>query len=375
MKTLYPDYQNSIANLACSILRYYGAETPDNGTLPLADGVLCREYKNIVILLLDGMGQNILESNLEPDGFFRRNLRGVYSSVFPPTTVAATTSIDSGLFPNQHGWLGWECYYKDIDKNVTVFLNTVQGTKEPAADYNVPRAFCPYVSVIDRLRAAGAGAYYSTPFELPFPQDFDAVCDRVAELCAQGGRKYIYAYWNEPDHVMHMNGISAEKTAALLRKLEKRTEELWKTLSDTLLIVTADHGQIDSEIAVVTDYPDIMDCLARMPSIEPRALNLFVRDGCGEKLISAFAEHFGGRFKIFSKAEVKSRQLFGTGTNHPRFDEMLGDYLAVSTDSLTMFNTARQIVGVHAGLTEEEMKIPFIAVESGRKPQKSKNKA
>ena len=101
MKLLYPDYNNCIANLACSVLKYFGAQAP-NKTLAMADELFKNQYKNVVVLLLDGMGRNIIEKNLDSDGFFRSNLKGIYTSVFPPTTVSATTSIDSGLFPNQH---------------------------------------------------------------------------------------------------------------------------------------------------------------------------------------------------------------------------------------------------------------------------------
>lgn len=37
MKIKYPDYENSIANLACSILKHFNADCPDNGTLEMAD--------------------------------------------------------------------------------------------------------------------------------------------------------------------------------------------------------------------------------------------------------------------------------------------------------------------------------------------------
>lgn len=87
-----------------------------------------REYENVVVILLDGMGKCIVDGNLEPDGFFASHLAGTYSAVFPPTTVAATTSICSGLYPVEHCWLGWDCYYPKIDKTVTVFLNREAGT-------------------------------------------------------------------------------------------------------------------------------------------------------------------------------------------------------------------------------------------------------
>ena len=63
MNIKYPDYKNSIANLACSILKYYGIEPP-NPTLPQADMLLDRKYQNIVVILLDGMGTSSLEKHL-----------------------------------------------------------------------------------------------------------------------------------------------------------------------------------------------------------------------------------------------------------------------------------------------------------------------
>ena len=83
MKLTYPDYHNCIANLACSILHYYGV-TPPNPTLPQADKLLCRPYKNVVLLLLDGMGVSSMKQHLSEHGFFRRNLKSVYSSTFLP---------------------------------------------------------------------------------------------------------------------------------------------------------------------------------------------------------------------------------------------------------------------------------------------------
>ena len=70
----YPDYHNCIASLACSLLQYYGINPP-NSTLPQADALLQKKYKNIVLLLLDGMGMNILKKHLSKDSFFCRKDR------------------------------------------------------------------------------------------------------------------------------------------------------------------------------------------------------------------------------------------------------------------------------------------------------------
>ena len=360
----FPDYDNCIVNLSCSIMKHFGVEPP-NGTLPLADKWLEKRYKNVVVLLLDGMGVNILEEHLKPSGFFRKNLKGVYSSTFPPTTVAATTAMDSGLYPLQSAWLGWEGYFKEIDKNVVYFRNTDQ-YGDPAADFNVAWTYCPYQRIADRIKSTGTKAYYATPFYDPYLYNFDKICKRVKQLCEEEGEKYIYAYWTEPDQTMHEEGCHTRRIKSLLQEIESRTKELAQSLSDTLLIITADHGHINCDGVAITDYPDIMECLKRMPSIEARALNLFVKTGMSEKLQTAFQKHFGDKFLLLSKEEVLEKQLFGRGENHSRSEEMLGDFIAIGTDNLSIYNSVEEknyFKAHHAGMTKAEMEIPLIAIQ------------
>ena len=68
---LMPDYNHSILNLITSILKNYGIETKYN-SLEKIDKLLKRKYKNVVLVILDGMGENILE-NISPDGLFYKN--------------------------------------------------------------------------------------------------------------------------------------------------------------------------------------------------------------------------------------------------------------------------------------------------------------
>ena len=56
---LFPDYNHSILNLITSILKNYKVSTQYN-TLEKIDQLLEKQYKNIVLVILDGMGENIL---------------------------------------------------------------------------------------------------------------------------------------------------------------------------------------------------------------------------------------------------------------------------------------------------------------------------
>lgn len=392
MDIRFPDYDNCLVNLANSVLKRFGAETMHE-TMPLADKYLAKGHKNVVVLLMDALGMSIIEKHLDKEGFLRSHCAGAYDSVYPPTTVAATTSILSGLYPNEHGWLGWDLYYPGLDKNVTVFTNSNQlkekeGAKpyigedgkavwkedslvetEPAAMFNAGFKYTPYKNLVDRINEAGGKAYASMPFLPPFPSDFDAILRRVEDLCKEPGEKYVYAYWNEPDSTMHRTGIDSAETCELVAALEKKIEEFASHLEDTLLIVTADHSHMNGVNHCLLDYPDICECLVRMPSFEPRTLNLFVKEECRENFPEIFRKHFGDDLLLLTRKEVLEKKVFGTGTDNELLDRMIGDFVAFAVTPTSIFNThieAQEMTGGHAGLTQEEIKIPLIVVERGK---------
>ncbi|MDY3072864.1 MAG: alkaline phosphatase family protein [Eubacteriales bacterium] len=358
-KLVRPDYENCIANLPNSILKKWDVGTVGK-TLPLADRYLKKDYQNIVVLLLDGMEKCILEESLEQSGAFRSHLAGIYHSVFLSTTVAATTSMLTGQQPCEHGWLGWDCYYPQIGKTVTVFRNTVQGTDEPAADFHVAGKYAPYTDIIHKIRTAGGNACYCLPFVPPFPDSFEAVCSRIKALCREPGKKYIYAYWDQPDGLLHKYGRRAPEVTAELKHMEACVASIARELADTLLFVTADHGHINTESAVLQEHPAITDCLVRLPSLEPRVLNFFVKEGKREKFVRAFRREFGDKFLLLPMAEAIDAKLMGTGREHPLFRAMLGDFLAVAADDLSIFFAEEKCVSMHGSLTEDEMLIPLL---------------
>lgn len=361
-RLVWPDYRNCIANLPNSVLKSFGAETPGE-TLPLADRFLKKDYQNVVVLLLDGMGISILEKHLRENGPFRSRLAGAYQSVFLSTTTAATTSAMSGLQPCEHCWLGWDNYYPQIDRNVTVFLNTLQNTETPAADYHVAFRYTPYENAVNRMERAGYKGYMCTPFEPPYPKDFDAILNLIEARCAEPGRKYIYAYWSEPDGLMHEHGTEAPVVHETLTALEEQISGFAKRLKDTLIFVTADHGHIDTDYAVLQDYPELCDCLVRLPSLEPRVLNFFIREGKKELFEHLFRERFGEHFILMTTEEALEKNLFGTGKHHDCFRSMLGDYLAIATGPYSIYFNDERWASMHGSVTEEEMMIPLIVFE------------
>ncbi|MDR1196767.1 MAG: alkaline phosphatase family protein [Candidatus Nomurabacteria bacterium] len=369
MKLTYPDYQNCGVNLANSILRHFGAPT-HHATLPALDAKLAaRPYKNILVLLIDGLGSKILERHLPAESFLRRHHASDLSAVFPATTTAATTSICSGLTPMEHCWLGWNNYVPDIDKVVTMYLNTIKDTETPAADYNVCQKFFAYTDIFQQIRAAGGQAIHVSSYE---PGEFyfekhnlEECIDRIKLACDRPDQKYIYAYFADPDHTMHDYGVDAPETAQKIREIDAAIQDLATELSDTLLIVTADHGHRDIDYKVLSDYPKLYETLLRPTSIEARAANFFIKPDMKDQFEREFAKDFSDKFVLFTKRQVLDRQLFGDGQPHPRFEKCLGDFMTIAgaDQAINDTNEAEQLVSTHAGLTADEMTVPFIVAE------------
>lgn len=357
-----PNYDNCIANIPNSVLKWFGL-APNGKSLPQIDALLQKDYKNVVLLLLDGMGTYIMREHLSEDGPFRKHLSDKISTVYISTTTAGTTSALTGLQPCEHGWLGWDCYFPQIDENVTIFRNTLEGTSIPAADYDVAHKYLPYESAVDKITKAGFKAYSSMPFLPPFPDSIDAILERIEMLCKEDGKKYIYSYWNQPDGALHDKGLRNQEVHDLLINLENKVDALASKLEssdDTLFIITADHGHIDNRIAFLKDYPEIKNCLVRDPSLEPRCLNLFVKEGFEDTFVELFNKEFGQDFKLLRTDDFIAQGFMGTNKPRPEFRAMLGNYIAVAISDLSLYFTDDSHVSMHGGLTRKEMEIPLI---------------
>lgn len=363
-----PDYSRSLLSLISSILKHYGV---DNGhsTLKEMDELLNRNYKNVVLMLFDGMGDSILNKHSDVAGFLLKNNKAVISSVFPTTTTAATTTVESGLSPIEHGWLGWALYFGNIDKTVCLFPNTVFRGEGMAADYNVAERNLAYKSVFEQIEEATSNkvkTYEISEFADIKAKNVDEICELVENITKENGEKYIYTYLKQPDYDMHNLGTEHIKIKNHIQKINDRLMQMCDNLQDTLVIITADHGHVDVEWAFLPDYPDIWACLERIPSIEARALTFFVKDGKKEEFAYLFNKYFANDYELISKDDVIKNKLFGEGSPHPLAYSFVGDYLAVAKGKLALdVSPYREGVfkSAHAGTTAEEYNIPLIVID------------
>ena len=372
-KVCKPDYKNNLVNLANSILQYFKCST-HHSTLPALDAFLQEDYQTVVLLVLDGMGVDMLEHNLSEKSFLRRHLVKEISSVFPPTTTAATTSIYTGLTPQEHGWAGWQCYFKEYGRNIELFLQRDFYTGKNL-DVDVGKEFLGHKKLFEQINEQGKYKAYGVArfwggYDVETMSD---VCNKIAELAKGKDKKFILAYYKEPDATMHHTGCYSDKTKTKIKSLDRHMEQLAQKLKNALLIVTADHGLIDiSEDVRLEKIKEIDECLRLPPAIEPRAAAFYVKEDKKDQFVKEFKKRFGQDFILLSSEEYLQQGYAGEGKMHPKFREFLGDYMALATGSrILQYQTEGGVDSVefkahHAGLTDKEMIVPLIVYQSDK---------
>ncbi len=363
-KPVLPDYHNCGLNVASSVLGHFGAPCA-HPTHPDVDALLNgKTYKNVVLMLFDGLSMATINDFLPADSFLASHIRRQMTAVFPSTTVAATTSIESGDAPCEHGWLGWSMYFNQIDRMVDVFIDTDTWTHKPmGGKTRVIDQYRPYRSICLRLNATGnVSAHIVSPFGTDKVKTLDELFDTAAALCRASGRRYIYTYWGEPDHTMHERGVMA--VGDIVRDINDRVQAFCQAMGeDTLVLVTADHGLLDCEYKYTCDYPELEQALVRPFHIEARAAGFYVKPEYREDFPRLFDAALGhDNFWLVSTDAALSMGLFGDGTPRADIREIIGDYIAIATGkySLAHYRDESHLIAMHAGMTEREMYVPLI---------------
>lgn len=346
---------NTLVNVSSSILKRYGVVPYHQTYRPLDDILDANPGKKLVLFLFDGMGKYILKKHRRSAPFIYKNRFKTISSVFPPTTVAATTSLLSGLYPSEHGRLGW--WTRLNGKLATTFasqeFDTDQKLSEPF-DLSLP-----YNSIIDLInRKSGkeiADLIYGFNLEGNNPQILMA---KVEQKLLD--HEFIYAYWTDPDHTMHERGTDDKSVIDAISAIDSSLKNFVANNPDVLVLSLADHGMIDVEVESIYDHEEFANVVDKTFSIEPRAASFLVKEENREEFVSLFEKYYKGNFELYTKEEVIRQQIFGPlDYESVRFREVLGDYLLVAVKNkyfdMTKPGTERfPFRGQHAGGTKEE---------------------
>lgn len=379
------NYSKSSLAVISSILKYYHYH-PQSPSLEVLDQYLNTNPQTVVLIVLDGLGSKILDYHSQ-NGYLNHHKVADISSVFPPTTVAAINTFESGLPPISHGWLGWSLYFKEYDRYFDIFLNRDSETGQ-LIDERIEsgKELLKYRGVYSKIHASTNGGvrnYVIHPHHiLRSGSDYDTFYAQkptdtfkiIKELTKLKFPKYIYAYITEPDYTMHELGTKDEKIGSIIKELESHIEEDLNDCLDTLIIITADHGQIDvDEYIDLSQIEELKSCLLLKPFIESRCASFFVKDEKKAFFKDTFEKYFKDDFLLLSKEEVNRLNLFGEGTPHEKYHDFVGDFVGIALkNKCIIYQEGRSrdplvFKGQHAGLTDDELTVPLIIIEKKMK--------
>jgi hypothetical protein len=380
-----PNYSGQcIVNLVQSIATACGgagARYPELAALPAAT---LGQARHIVLLVVDGLGQRLLERHPGCPNLQRHAIASI-NSVFPSTTASAITTLMTGLAPAQHGLTGWHMYFSEIERTLAVLPLTPRGGPPLESPEALPPRLCAYPSLFSQLarecwaltpRSIAGSPFnawhtrgatrlaYDSPREM-FAQITDLLRDAKAP-------RYIYAYTADLDSESHRHGADSEQVRRTLAALDRGFGELLDDTqgSDSWLLVTADHGFIDSpppRVVSLDDHPQLAALLVRPLCGERRAAYCYVAPQNRPAFAAYVGEHLAHCAELRQSAELIDAGWFGPPPFHPQLAARVGDYTLVMKDDWTIKDQLpgekpHRMLGVHGGVSGDEMAVPLIAV-------------
>ena len=345
--------------------------------------------RRLCLVAIDGMGQQLLADRRGHIPFMRPYLTQAEDTwgqpvrtCIPSTTVAALTSLHTGLSPAQTGMLGYQCW--DPVAGKVLNLITFEGFKRTASSWCDQQTYFTRAQILGRESLALVPPDFvgSTLSEITLRDANLKVSTDLSQRCAQAaaafkqGTEYVYLYWSQLDHWGHNLGWSHPRWLQELEAIDRALSELRDRLpQDVLMAITADHGMVNVTPETTFDLAtsELASQIAAV-SGEPRALHIHLKeqylgkDPAGNRTRNApnalvlvqWQKLIAGRGQIVADY----RQAYGDISEPDR----IGDFTIFAKENYQFVDSrfhnrgVLQMVGVHGSLTPAEMKIPLILV-------------
>lgn len=396
-----PDYEGQgLLNLMVSIADVCGAEASPYPPLAGVATAGWGQARNLVLILADGVGADFIARH-SPHGFLRRHQVATLSSVCPSTTAVAVPTFMSGLPPTAHGITGWHVYLEEIDSVTAVLPLTVRGIQLASGSVIDPELLFPYPTLYSRLprpshvvspvkiadspfsRVHSRGATLHPYFPeagtwlntVPFCRRKKDFFGTLRRLCHEPGpARFVHAYWPDFDHAAHEAGVDSASAVALFHQFEAGLEAFLASVrgTDTQVIVTADHGFIDSPSdrqVHLADHVAFGDLLTQPICGERRFAYCYLKPGTHADFEDYVDTVFAGRMSAWPREKLLAEQWFGPGPVNDRLARRVGDYVLAMQENWTMVDHVPgerpiQMIGVHGGLSRSEMLVPLCSASS-----------
>jgi hypothetical protein len=362
-----PDYGGACLDSVVPALMAPPGERPSWLPAPAASA------RQVVLLVLDGLGWLQLRSRRGVAPHLAAMAGGPVTSVCPTTTATALTSITTGRPPAAHGVVGYRLRVDGPSGDDEV-LNVLRWrtASGDARELIAPATFAtaaPFagrpVPVVSRGQFAGTGfsaAHLGGTRSVPYHLASSLAVEVRRLLAAR--EPFVYAYWDGIDKIAHIAGLDEHYEAELAA-----TDALVGAVASALppgaaLVVTADHGQVEVGDGARPLDASVVEAAALI-SGEARFRWLHARPGQVAELAAVTLAAYGDQAWVATIDRVVDRGWFG-GALTSEVRRRLGDVALVPFRPVGYLDPAdpgdARLVCRHGSLTEDEMLVPLLSV-------------
>lgn len=379
------------------------------GERPLAADVfgnLPQRYNTVIFFFVDAFGWRFFEQYADEYPFLRQIVRhGVVSkltSQFPSTTSAHTTTIHTGQPVSQSGIFEWQYYDPAVDNLLAPLLFSFAGTKlrDTLKPTGVdPKAIYPAGTIYHQLKKAGVASFvfqdqeyaHSTCSEIffdgatinPYKTWPEALVNLRQLLTLNTGPAYYFLYYADIDSCGHKYGPDSPQFEAEIDAFFTAMDRLFMQklngqLKNTLLMMTADHGQmeIDPATTIFLNRNPQTAGVSRFlktnrqgemltPGGSPRDVFLYIKDEQLDEAHRFLADRLAEVAAVRQTADLIAEGYFGPTPPSTAFTGRMSNLVILphARQSVWWDEPGRyemKFYGHHGGLSPQEMEIPLL---------------
>ncbi len=356
----------SLGDVLPAVATALGAEVGFHET-----GLVLPPAPRYVVLLVDGLGHDLVAANAEHAPYLHALLREPGVAGVPSTTATSLTSLGTAMTPGEHGLVGFTSRIPGTDR----LLNALFWDKRVD-----PREWQPHPTAFARLASAGVTTTVVSKREFADSGltlagfrgagfvGADRVGERIAAVAAASAEdaSLTYAYDGDLDWTGHRYGVDSPQWRAQLGAIDDAAEQLREALDPAVrLVVVADHGMIDcpKESRIDVDLHPELRAGVQLLGGEARFRQLYCKSGAVDDVVAAWRETLGGRALVLTRDAAIERGWFGpvAAQVRPRLGDVVvaarGDHAVMSSRD---FPYETRLIGLHGSLTGAEMRIPIL---------------
>ena len=347
------NHDNTI-NLIASISNAIWDKKSVHPELGILSSQYLEKFDNIVLFVLDWLAYSFIEKNFSH--LFDFYNHHIIHPVFPSATTPALTAIATWKTPQEHWLLSRYTFFKEIWV-VTAVLPFCTRSWTPLAG----KVDCTYFFDTPSIYESSLRKNYifnrdyliNSDYSKAFAKNATRVwCANFSDLCwklsdtilSSKDKKYCYCYDPQFDWLCHEFWINSGNTKEYADYLFSVLKDLSEKLkwSNSVIIITADHGMIDSTAErnlKVEDYPELESMLSMPTSWEGRVVFCYVKAERRENFEKWIKENFNDYCDCYKSSELLEKGRFWCWEIHKWFGDRLGDYALVMKENYILLDS------------------------------------